>query len=90
MISSIAVSKAKIFKPQEEKFDKTCIMCDGFYNLPKGYVKGLSPFRSMTFLPEKIKEKFICAECCTLLLGKLVDQSKNSFYKQFDWEGVEY
>ena len=71
MNSSIAVSKTKLFKPQEEKFDKPCIMCEGFYALPKGHVKGLAPFRSITFLPENIREKFICAECCHILLGKL-------------------
>lgn len=64
---------------------KQCVMCEGHYKLPEGHVKGLCPFRSMVFLPEKIKEKFICAECCTLLFGKLVSHAKNSFYKDFEW-----
>ena len=71
----------------QTSFDKICILCNGYWNLPKGYVKGFCFNRANHWFPENLKNKFICAECATFLLKRLVQHSQGSMYKEFDWLG---
>lgn len=66
-------------------YDKICVLCDGYWKLPEGPIKGYCFNRSNHWFPEKLKEKFICAECASFLLESLVGHSKNALYNQFEW-----
>lgn len=66
-------------------FDKICILCDGYWKLPEGDVKGFCFNRTNHHFPENLQEKFICAECSAFLLERLATHSKNALYKEFEW-----